>query len=239
MKNIIKALILILTVFFSSCNTESIEGSAKMIEKEFDFKDFDNISITNSFDVTLIQSHKFKVELECNENIEQYLNINKEGKTLNLNMESNKSFNNVTCKATVYMPSLNFVKATGASKINITDFNLEKNKLKLELLGATKLNGNIVANNLTIDTKGASAVYLTGSAESGSIITAGATKISAKDFAFNELNFKSYGASKVLVHIIDELNAELSGASRLNYYGNPHVIKKEVNGVGKINHLED
>ena len=207
-----------------------------MVEKTFDIKDFENLSIQNSFEVTIVQSNEYKVKVDCNENIEKFLEVSMDGETLNLHMENNKAYYNVTCKAVVYLPNLSSVDVKGASKVNIPDFETEA--LEIEVSGAANIFGNVATNKLNINSKGASKIHFTGQVKHCKILSAGATKIEAKDLLVNELEVEASGASKIVVHAVDELNVNLSGASKFDYYGNPQILNKKISGVGKINHLD-
>jgi hypothetical protein len=235
MKNSFKFLIIVLVVLLSSCSFESIEGSGKMVLLEFDFADFENISVKNTFNVQILESEEFRVVVKCNENIEQCLKVSKEGNTLNLFLEGNKNYFNVDCDAIVYMPTVKSIQTKGASKVTLSS--LHSDRLEINVAGASKFTGEINVKELDLNIAGASKIALTGNVENGNIDSKGASKFEGKDLIFNKLTFKSAGASKVTAHVTGELDIELNGASIFDYFGNPKIINKEISGLGKINQL--
>ena len=235
MKLIISVL-LIITIFGTSCSFNTLKGSKNMIEKEYELTGFENINVKSMFTVNIVQSDEFKVKLKCNENIEEYVVIEKEGNILKLSLKGNTSFINVKCIATVYMPELNEIESSGATKINLSDFTTDQ--LKIVMSGASDIYGNIIINDLEIKTSGASKINLTGDVANGIISISGASKMNGKDLIFDKLEVDCSGASKMIVNVKDELDVDLSGVSRFDYYGSPKVLNKDISGVGKINHLD-
>lgn len=232
---LIISIIIAVSILTTSCSFNSIKGSKKIVKKEFELSNFENIEVESLFTIKVIQSDEFKVEVECNENIEKYLVVEAEGDVLKLSLKGNNSFSNVKCIATVSMPNLNDIESSGATKINFIDFTTER--LNIEMSGASKINGNVTVDNLNIDVSGASKINLTGDVVNGKISTSGASKMSGDDLIFQNLDIDCSGASKIVAHVKNALEVELSGASKFDYYGDPNIVNQDISGVGKINQL--
>lgn len=234
MKLIISVLIII-SVAATSCSFNAIKGSEELIEKELDFNDFENIEVEDFFTLNIVRSEEYKIKLECNENVEEYIVVEKDGSNLKLSLKGNHSFVNVTCIATIYMPNLNELESAGATTVNFVDFTTEN--LDVELSGASKIYGNITVNNLKIETAGASYIDLTGDIVNGVISTAGVANMNGDDLIFQNLTIDCSGASKIVAHVTNELDVEISGTGKFEYYGDPKIINQEISGIGKIAHL--
>lgn len=222
-------------LLLNSCKVESLRGSKNIIEKELEFSDFSEIDINSVFKINIVQAEEYKVVLKCNENVEPFVEIIQEGNELSFALKGNRVYNNLTCKATVYMPELNRIESSGASKINIADFKTKD--LDIESSGATHLLGNLQIENLTVEASGATELDLTGFVTNGELIFSGASKMNCEDLTFDILKLESSGASKAVMHVEKELLVDLSGASKVSYYGKPEILKEDISGAGKLNRL--
>ncbi len=223
-------------LLLNSCKVESLRGSKKLIEKELEHKDFNAIAVHNLFKINLVQSDEYKVVLKCNENVEEFVEVKQKGEELSFSLIGNRVYKNLTCTATIYMPDIESIESSGAAKINISDF--KTNELTIESSGATHLLGNIEVERLTIESSGATELDLTGYVAQGEIIVSGASKMNCEDLTFDILSLESSGAAKAVMHVEKELSIDLSGASKVSYYGHPEVVKEEISGAGKLNHLK-
>jgi hypothetical protein len=82
---------------------------------------------------------------------------------------------------------------------------------------------------------GASDVELDGSASDATIEASGASKARLSDFTVKDAEVKLSGASNASINASGRLDADLSGASQLNYAGNPTMGTIRVSGASKLN----
>ncbi|MCT4581197.1 MAG: DUF2807 domain-containing protein [Flavobacteriales bacterium] len=223
-------------LLLNSCKVESLRGSKKLIEKELAYTGFNAIAVHNLFKINIVQSDEYKVVLKCNENVEAFVEVKQTGEELSFSLKGNRVYKNLTCIATVYMPDIVNIESSGAAKINIADF--KTNELTIESSGATHLLGNLEVERLTIASSGATELDLTGYVAEGEIVVSGASKMNCEDLTFDVLSLESSGASKAVMHVEKEFSVDLSGASKVSYYGRPQIVKEEISGAGKLNHLK-
>jgi hypothetical protein len=62
----------------------------------------------------------------------------------------------------------------------------------------------------------------------------GASEVDLGDFMTENVDINLSGASDGIVNLTGTLNADLSGASELRYYGNPTMGDIDTSGVSKI-----
>ncbi|MDH4291505.1 MAG: DUF2807 domain-containing protein, partial [Dehalococcoidia bacterium] len=77
------------------------------------------------------------------------------------------------------------------------------------------------AGNVEFDINGASTIQLEGSANDMDAIVSGASRFNLDDFIVNNADVNFSGASSGTVNLNGRLDADLSGASRLAYIGEP------------------
>ena len=73
------------------------------------------------------------------------------------------------------------------------------------------------------DAKGASKLDLSGTADTATIIIAGAGEVEAEDLLTQVMHINCAGASKAEVNVASELWAQAAGASKITYKGTPRV----------------
>ncbi len=217
-----------------SCDTDSILGSKKIIHKSYAYSDFTKIDASETYSIKLTQGKEFKVDLSCNENILEFIEIELKGKTLVLDFKGNHTFSDITAKVNITVPTIKEIEASGASKIKMNGFTLDE--LAIDVSGASSFKGNLkIKGTIDIEASGASTVKIKGSAKDGNLDLSGASTLKAKEFTvLNELTVDASGASSCEITAKGTLELESSGASSIGYYGKGKVLKSETSGAGRI-----
>jgi hypothetical protein len=110
------------------------------------------------------------------------------------------------------------IDVTGASKIELA---ASVKALKLSVVGASDLKGSIKTGSADIEVFGASRIKFSGNMGDVSIKAAGGCQLDMGELSVHDANIKLAGASRCSLNIEGKLDAELAGASRLTYGGNP------------------
>ena len=276
-----KALFLIIPIIlivgmFLGCDindADTIKGSGDEISIEKDFTDFTKVDLATAFAGTVARDDNFSVVIRIDDNLEQYLNVKADGDILKIYLDSDYRYKDATIEADITLPLLNGLSLSGASRVDISGFKSE-NDFDLNVSGASKVYGNILAGNMDIGLSGASKLTLEGSgdeididvsgashADMGDFMVAGdvdidlsgASKLSLKgngenlnaqvtgasdanleDFIVQNVDIHLSGASDATINLTGTLNANLSGASKLRYYGNPVIGDIETSGSSSI-----
>ncbi len=223
-------------LLITSCQFASIKGSDKLITKTFDYTNFTSISTSSAISVEIFQSDSYYVELECNENIEEYFDIDLKGEDLKISLNSNQSFTNVTMKVKIHAPNISMVEAKGASSIHFDKYKTDN--LTLNLSGASEVNGSLViSKKLTIESTGASSANLIGSANNVLLDYSGASSFSGKKLVIiGQLDIDSSGASSIETMANGTIDIDASGASDISYYGKGKVIHSKTSGAASVTH---
>jgi len=100
--------------------------------------------------------------------------------------------------------------------------------------GASRVSGDIVAGNVDFDISGASSVELDGSANDIIADVSGASSLKLDDFTATNANVDLSGASSGTVNLTGRLDADVSGASRLWYIGEPTLGDIDTSGASSV-----
>ena len=88
MKKIIALLFAALAFSAVGLRAEEAEEAATVLSKQYSYKDFQALSVGNSFKVTLVQDSKWSVEVEYSDFLEQYLDVEVRAGTLRIALRS-------------------------------------------------------------------------------------------------------------------------------------------------------
>jgi hypothetical protein len=228
-----------------------VVGVGSLADKEYSYTGFNNIEISSFLKFDISRSDSYRVVVSTYQNVFEYLDISQSGGTLIVRFKLGK-YNNDT-KVTITMPEINQLKVSGASTGSIKgfqstnpydlevsgasqlDMDVEAGQAKIESSGATTITGRLIAQNAQINVSGASGCEISGSTGSGNIEVSGASHFDSPNFQMQNTDINISGASRASIYTKGTLNLELSGASTLDYSGNPILSKVDISGASKIN----
>jgi hypothetical protein len=210
----------------------AIVGSGRLVIVTFGFRDFSRISLSQSFKATIRKSESYSIRVEVDDNIKQYVLAHQSGNAVSIGLEDN-SYSNVTMNVTIETPDVSSIEASGASSIRLDGFVLDHD-LQVVASGASLINGNLTAREVTFNLTGSSNVELTGGANVLSVYGTGATQLSLFDFPVMTCKVNMTGGSVSNVRVSDYLEVSLTGGSVLRYKGNPSTKIISVTGGSVI-----
>lgn len=227
-------LVAILFIGISSCNIKSIKGSNVIVEKTYDLKNFNSLDLSSSFDIDIVQSDSYSVELYYNENLEEYIKLKVENNTLIAELKPNYSFDNLDLHLKISTPHLNNIDASGACNIHFNTF--KSKNLSFDLSGASEIKGKLIIDNkLSIEASGASDIQLSGKAAKLNLDFSGASEFNGKRLKILKRSIiESSGASEITINSDGPIDVNLSGASSFTYYGKGKIENQDISGVSSI-----
>ena len=206
---------------FSDISSEIIStGSGNVVTEEFDLTGFDKVDASYGFSVSISQGDTFGVEVSIDDNLVEYLRVEKQGSTLKIGLAPGRDYIGTGATAEVTMPELTGLELSGGTRGTVSGFKSSRG-LTVDVSGGSRLSGDIEAGDARFDVSGGSRVTLSGSAEDGMIDAAGASRVDLADFPVGDANVEASGASKVTVNASGRLDADASGASEITYLGSP------------------
>ena len=123
---------------------------------------------------------------------------------------------------------------SGGSDANISG---SVGHLKVSASGGSDLNGkNLSATDCDINVSGGSDVDISGKAKSLDVVASGGSDINAGGFQVNKCKLVVSGGADATVKVKDELSMTASGASDIDYYGNPKITHKKVSKNCDVTH---
>jgi hypothetical protein len=180
----------------SSFDDESVKGSGALISKE--------LEISNTFKATITQSDEYRVSVTLDDNLLEYLIVEKQNGNLRVRLKRGISVRSVTLEASISLPEMSKVDASGASEATFSDFT--------------------ASDDVDFIVSGASRIELAGTADEASIEASGASSARLEDFTVTSATASLSGASSADLDVTGKIHEiDLSGAFRLRYTGDPVV----------------
>ncbi len=213
-----------------------IKGNGNVVKQERNVSDFSGVEVGGAFRVFLTQGDEEKLIVEADENLLAVIETKVKGGTLVIRTnETIKDFKELniylTFKKLDEMEINGACHLTGENKFRFDD-------LEFDCSGASKVELKLSASSLEADISGASKVQLFGSTEKTNMDVSGASVLDAYEFEIASCNIEVSGAAIAKIIVGDELSAEVSGAAKLRYKGNPKLISHEVSGAGSMKKVE-
>jgi len=95
---------------------ESITGSGNVITREEAITGFEEVEVSQGFEVDIQQGEPFSVVLRVDDNLVEHLKVVKQGDTLLIGLETNRNYPQATLQAEVTMPVLTSLKLKTGSQ---------------------------------------------------------------------------------------------------------------------------
>lgn len=199
-----------------------IDGSGDLLSEDFAVSGFSALEVSHAFDTEVRHGDAFTVSVTADDNVIELVRVTVSGSTLRLDLDRSPSLNNVTLRAAITMPVLTDVELSGASRADIEGFP-PTDALRLDASGASAFSGKIDVDRLTMRLSGVSSAVLDGDAADAALDASGASRFELRDLKIEDCQVVLSGASSADLTVFGRLDVDLSGAARLDYYGDPRL----------------
>lgn len=228
-------LLLLVGSLASGCAMRIVRGSGELVELEVpaDLGGFRTVDATHSFAVTVERGDEPALLVEADVNLADDVIVEVRDEVLHLSVGGGLTLTDVTLRATVVVPDLEELIASGAAQIEMVD-EVAGDALRAEASGASTVIARVDGRSLTAKASGASTVQLAGEADTAILEADGASTIDAADLTVRDAEVELAGASNAEVQVTGALDARLSGSSTLRYGGEPTSINEAVSGASRL-----
>jgi hypothetical protein len=218
-----------------------VTGSGTTATKTYDLTGFTRVSVDSGFTVTVTQGAEYAVSVTVDDNlVEEHLKVELDGDTLHIGLAPLWAYRDLTLEATVTLPGLTGLEASGASTVSASGFlsgdplalnasgaskitlaGVGAGEVRLDLSGGSRLEGGLEAQELAGGISGAGAVELQGSAQRLQLDASGGSRFELVGLPVVDADLRLSGGSRGAVTVTGTLDADASGGSRLEYAGSP------------------
>ncbi len=190
-----------------------IQGSGNAQIEVRNLTGFNKVVAGGAVNVEIVAQKDFGVSVEADDNLLPILKTEVRGDTLRI-----YSTNDYTPKTRINV------------RISLPDIEV------LELSGSsTATIANVKAHSLELKASGSSKIKVDGDANSLSVNASGSSEIDAEKLRVVNAKVNASGSSQAIVSATDEIDANVSGSSRVFYIGKPKNLKQNTSGSSSIN----
>jgi hypothetical protein len=217
-----------------------VRGSGNVVDETRKVSGFDTIRVDYPARVFISQGSTESLKIEAEDNLLPGLQTEVRGRELRIFYKSQDGEHvnpTKTVVITITVRDLSSVKFSSAGELTVDGLESDDLSVSLDGAGNVELN-DIAVNGLNVNLSGAGSTTASGRADDLDLNISGFGDFDGEDLQGSTANVNISGAGSATVWVEDELDATISGAGSVNYYGSPSNVRRQINGVGGINHVE-
>lgn len=246
--------LLILTITFSTAfsqwNDNHITLSHKITTEKKAITNFDKLEVGEDFEVIIKFSDKAEsVEIEANENLHDYIVVEKVGNTLKIDTKSYSTGNygkknrgyekGAKERLVAYITAKQLTEIEGEEDVTIElEDKLVGQSLKIDLDEDCVLEGHIEVQNLTVRLNEDSALDLEGSAQYMDLEANEDSLVKGYDFEVGDLNIELSGDSEAKLTVNGDIELRARGDSNFYYRGKGKITRQRLTGDSEVKYWE-
>lgn len=218
-----------------SCRFRCIKGSGNHVSENHKVSDFNRINVSGGFKVTLKQDSSLNVNINADDNLMKYIHVESDGDELKIYYKK-KMCPSGEMEIAIGVRNLEKLKGSGAINF-VSDGKINTKDLDIKLNGASNINMDLTAANVSTETAGASEITLRGQATSHRIEMTGNGTVHAFDFVVGKYDIHTTGASDCEINVLSDLQVSSTGAANVKYKGNPANVNTSKLGASTVTHV--
>jgi hypothetical protein len=218
-----------------ACRFTCIKGSGNHVSENHKVSDFTRINISGGFKVILKQDSSLNVSVKTDDNLAKYVHVESDGDELKIYVKK-KICASGEMELTIGVRNLKRLKGSGAINF-ISDGKINTKDLDIRLDGASNVDMDLTAANVSTRTAGASEISLKGQATSHHIEMTGNGTVHAFDFVVGKYEIRTTGASDCEINVLNDLSVNATGASDVKYKGSPTNVNTSKLGAATVTHV--
>ncbi|HLO58283.1 MAG TPA: head GIN domain-containing protein [Bacteroidales bacterium] len=212
---------------------DSISGNGNVVTQTRDLSEFSAIKVSSGIDVYLTQGEPQRVEVEADENLQQWIKTDVNGNELNI--YSDKSIRLArTKKVKIVCKTLEKIEISSAGDITgLSRFKTDK--LDIDMTSAGDLKFEVEADEVRISISSAGNADLKGNTRvfNAELSSAGDLNAYELEAKIADVSVSSAGSARVFV--TDEARFRSSSAGNISYKGNPSIKEINTSSAGSVN----
>lgn len=225
----------------SSCRYitgDTIHGDGNVISQTRSVSGFTSIDASGSGNIYLTQDSVFSVRVETDNNLQQYLEVYKDGNVLRIKQKDHTNLDPTKdIKIYVSAPAFERLSASGSCDFLGQNAINSNSKLSIELSGSSDVTMEIKAPEIFVESSGAGAVTLRGQTKNFTVDGSGSTEVKCFDLLAENSKIETSGSSDVEVFASVKLDVDVSGSGDVKYKGNG-TVSQSISGSGSVKKVD-
>jgi hypothetical protein len=191
-----------------------LRGSGVAATRTVVVKPFSSIKIAGGVEVRVIVGSTESVEVIGDDNIVTEVGVRVSGGSLRIRDVNRDYKAQLPLVILVHARNLDVIKAAGSARIDVTGLKAMRFSLKTAGSSSVRIDGEVIEAKFTL---------------------AGAGRIDARELKAEIVEAKIAGAGNICVFASTLLDATIAGVGKIDCYGNPASINRDISGIGSVN----
>lgn len=206
-------------------------GSGRLETRTFAIDGFDAVEAGRYISVEVVHGDPSSVVVTADDNLWSELAVRREGDALVLSLSNAHAiYENVTVRAVATTPSLARLDLSGGARGTLRGFDAPLPALAVHASGGSSVEGGARAEDLSVELSGGSRAALAGAATTLTLDASGGSAADLIDVEAGAAAVWLSGGSRGAVTASGRLDYHLSGASHLDYAGDPELGRADASG---------
>ena len=189
-----------------------VKGSGVASSETRAADEFTGIDVGGVFEVEATAGKEYSIQVQADDNLLPFIKTEVDSGVLKIST-AERINSHTPLRVLVSAPEIDHLDVSGVSKVFLS--------------GAKN-------SELGIHVSGASKLKLEGETSELNVEVSGASSIDAEYLRSKTATVDANGASKVSVFVTERLNSDVSGASKVQYSGNPANVEKKTSGASSV-----
>lgn len=240
MKNLTLILAVVLVTATANAQwwgSKKIEGNGKMLSKDRQVGDYNEIGIAGSFDVFLVAGKEGKITVEAEENLQEYIITEVKGDKLKIYTKDGYTLNssrNKEITITVPFEDIRKVSMAGSGDVTGKDV-INAQNFECAIAGSGDMILEVNAQDVSASVAGSGDLAISGSTQKTQLKVAGSGDLDASGLKSKDAVASVAGSGDISLNCDGgDLKASVAGSGDIHYSGKPNNIKSNVVGSGSV-----
>lgn len=235
LKIVLVALICVVTVTTASAQMKKkVQGSGEIATEERKESGFTGVSTSSAIDVFINQGTSFKVTVEADDNILEYIITEVKDGVLRVHPAKNISIRRAKMmNVYVTMKEIDYLSSSSAGDI-IAETAIKAEDLKIKTSSSGDVKAEVYVKNLYLSTSSAGDIILKGTADFVDASSSSAGDIKAIDLSCKVAELTASSAGDIKITVSEKVTARASSAGDVHIYGDPDKVDARSSSAGSV-----
>lgn len=228
--------VLAISIQVSCGASQQIKGSGNIKKEERTVQAFTKIEVSTAIQIVLTQGNgNPSIVVEADDNLLPYIRTKVSEDKLVVDVSGHGFSATEAIVVHITVAHITDIEANSASKVSSTS-RWRENRMELDINSAASLDMNIDVTELEIDLSSAGKINLSGKCDKLNAEVSSAADLNAEELNTKTADIEVSSAAKARINVSGSLSYDVSSAGRLDYSGNPEIMKSitdKVSHVGK------
>lgn len=227
-------LAIVASLILSACSFNfGKKGNGNVVTQERDVSEnFTEIRGSAGLDVYLTQGNEYKIMVEADENLQQFIETDIKNGKLHITTSENISWSEAK-KVYVTFVEVNSIEASSGAEV-IGNSLIKSETLSLKASSGADLEVEVFAKDITAQTSSGAEIKVSGKASSLFAKASSGSELNAKELLVVNCTAEASSGAEIKVNVKEKLDANASSGADIRYSGNPTSVNSNKSSSGSV-----